>query len=349
MDQRRFRLLASAGAAAAAWLIAHQAAHAQTPEQFYKGKTISIVIGGAAGGYDIIGRMVGRYIGKYVPGNPNVIARNMPGAGGIIATNYMYSAADKDGTVIAVVGREALFDPIFSGAASKALYDPRKFIYLGTPNREVGMAYAMTASGVNSIEDVQKREVTAAASGATSGSATSARLLNALLGTKFKIILGYPGGSEALLAMEHGEVDARVVAGFAGPEAITVNNWIAQGKAKLLLQLAVKPNPRYKDVPLIVDRAKSEADRKVMELMFVGQELGRPFFAPPGVPDDRAKALQEAFAKTMDDPDFQRDAKAFELSPLLGADLSAVVEKMYAYPKETLQKAVDVISYSKRK
>jgi tripartite-type tricarboxylate transporter receptor subunit TctC len=293
--------------------------------------------------------MVGRYFGNYMPGNPNVIVRNMPGAGGIIATNYMYSAAEKDGTVIAVVGREALFDPIFSGAASKAVYDPRKFIYLGTPNREVGMAYAMTRSGVNTIEDAKKREVTAAASGATSGSATSARLVNTLLGTKFKIILGYKGGSEALLAMEHGEVDARVVTGFAGPEAMTVNDWIAHGKAKLLLQLAVNANPHYKDVPLIVDRAKSEADRKVMELMFVGQELGRPFFMPPDVPGDRAKALQQAFARTMDDPGFQHDAKAFDLSPLLGDDLHAVVDRMYAYPKETLQKARDVISYAKRK
>jgi tripartite-type tricarboxylate transporter receptor subunit TctC len=344
MDQRRFRLLVSTGAAA--WMMAHSALHAQTVEQFYNGKTISIVIGGASGGYDIIGRMVGKYFGKYIPGNPHVIVRNMPGAGGITATNYMYAAAEKDGLVIAVVGREALFDPVFSGADSKALYDSRKFVYLGTPNREVGMAYAMTASKVNSIEDVQKREVTAAASGATSGSATSARLVNALLGTKFKIILGYPGGSEAMLAMENGEVDARVVTGFAGPEAIKVNDWITHGKAKLLLQLAVKSHPKYQDIPLIVDRARSEDDRKVMELMFLGQELGRPFFAPPGLPADRAKALQVAFAKTMDDPEFQKDAKDYELSPLLAADLQAVVEKVYGFPKEILQKAIDVIAYT---
>ena len=327
--------------------IANVGAHAQSVEQFYAGKQITMVIGGAAGsGYDIIGRMVANQFGKYLPGNPRVIVRDMPGAGGIIATNFINSVAEKDGTVIAVVGREAIFDPLFSGADSKANYDARKFVWLGTPNREVGMAYAMTKSGVTSIEDVQKREVTSAASGATSGSAVSARLLNALLGTKFKIVTGYPGGSEALLAMENGEVDARVVTGFAGPEAIHVNGWISKGQAKLLLQLAVKKHPGYPNVPLIMDYAKSDADRSLMELMFIGQELGRPFFAPPGVPADRAKALQDAFARTMDDAEFQREAKDYELSPLLAADLQAVVDKVYGFPKETIQKGIDIIAFT---
>lgn len=320
-------------------------ATAQTVEQFYTGKQLSLVIGGAAGsGYDIIGRIVAKHFGKYVPGNPRVIVRNMPGAGGIIATNHMNTVAEKDGTVFAVVGREAIFDPLFSGPESKANYDSRKFVWMGTPNREVGMAYVMTAAGINSIEDVQKREVTSAASGATSGSAVSARVLNALVGTKFKIITGYPGGAEALLAMENGEVEARVVTGFAGPEAIKVNDWIARGKAKLLLQLAVQSHPKYTHVPLITQFARNENDRMVMELMFIGQELGRPFFAPPGVPTDRAKALQDAFAKTMDDPEFQQEAKDYELSPLLAAELSAVVDKVYGFPKETLAKAIEVIA-----
>ena len=328
-------------------LVCSGAVRAQTLEQFYAGKQISMVVGGAAGsGYDIIGRIVAKHFGKYVPGNPRVIVRGMPGAGGIIATNYMNTVAEKDGTVIAVTGREAIFDPLFSGAESKANYDSRKFIWLGTPNREVGMAYVRTSSGVTSIEDVMKREVTAAASGATSGSAVSARLLNALLGTKFKIVTGYPGGSEAMLAMENGEVDARVVTGFAGPEAIHVNGWISKGQAKLLLQLAVKKHPNYQHVPLIMDFAKSDQDRAVMELMFIGQELGRPFFASPGIPADRAKALQDAFAKTMNDAEFQQEAKDYELSPLLAADLQGVVDKVYGFPKETIQKGIDIMAFT---
>ncbi len=333
--------------AAALLATSFASAKAQTLEQFYAGKQISMVVGGAAGsGYDIIGRIVAKHLGKYVPGNPRVIVRGMPGAGGIIATNYMNTVAEKDGTVIAVVGREAIFDPLFSGADSKANYDSRKFVWLGTPNREVGMAYARTSSDVTSIEDVMKREVTSAASGATSGSAVSARLLNALLGTKFKIVTGYPGGSEAMLAMENGEVDARVVTGFAGPEAIHVNGWISRGQAKLLLQLAVKKHPSYQHVPIIMDYAKSEDDRRLMELMFIGQELGRPFFAPPGLPAERAKALQDAFAKTMSDPEFQNEAKDYELSPLLAADLQVVVEKVYGFPKETIQKGIDIIAFT---
>ena len=324
---------------------------AQSVEQFFADRRLTLIVGNAVGsGYDVIGRMVARHMGKYLPGRPTFVVRNMPGAGGITATNHMNAVADRDGSAIAVVGREAIFDPLFSGDNSRAFYDPRKFVWLGTPNQEIGMAYAMTVSGVKSIEDAMQREVTVAAAGASSGSAVTPRLLNALIGTKFRIIMGYPGSMEAMRALESGEVQARVTSGWAGPETTVGMEWVRQGKAVLLLQIGIKKSPAYPDIPLVMDFAKSDADRKVMELIFITQELGRPFFGPPGIPPERAQALQKAFARTMEDPDFRREAGALkiELSPLLADDMQQIVDNIYSAPKELMRRAIEVSASSQR-
>ena len=320
-------------------------AFGQTVEAFYTGRQISIIIGNAAGsGYDVIGRMVGRHMGKYIPGNPKLVPQNMNGAGGITAANYVAAVAAKDGSVIATVNREAIFDPLFSGSDSKANYDPRKFIWLGTPNQEIGMAYAMTARGVKSIEDAMQRELVVAAAGATSGSAIFPRLLNALLGTKFKIITGYPGSMDGLLAMERGEADARVTSGWAGPETTAGMELVRQGKIALLLQIGINKDLRYPDVRSIMEFAKTDEQRTLMELLFAGQALGRPFFAPAEVPPDRAAALQAAFMRTMDDPDFRTEAEEqkIDLSPLDGAAMLKTIERVYATPKTFLDKAIAI-------
>jgi tripartite-type tricarboxylate transporter receptor subunit TctC len=326
-------------------LAASGPAQAQSAEQFYPGRQMVLIVGNAAGsGYDIIGRMVANYMGDHLPGKPSFIVRNMPGAGGITAANHINTIADKDGSIIAVVGREAIFDPLFSGKQSKASFDPRQFLWLGTPNQEVGMAYATTASGVKTIEDAMKREVVVAAAGATSGSAVFPRLVNSLLGTKFKIIAGYKGSMDALLAMERGEADGRVTSGWAGPETNAVMEWVKQDKASLLLQIGINKHPDYPNVPHIMDLAKSDEDRMLMELLFVGQALGRPFFAPPGIPADRGKALQEAFAKTMEDEGFKADAakQQIELTPLLAGGMQKIVTQVYSTPQALLEKAIEI-------
>ncbi len=318
---------------------------AQSVEKFYSGRQLSLIVGTAPGsGYDVVGRTVARHMSKYIPGQPSVVVRNMPGAGGVVATNHVANIADADGSVIAVVGREAIFDPIFSGSASRAKYDPRKFVWLGTPNYEVGMAYAMTASKVEHIEHAMRREVTVAASGATSGSAITPRLLNALIGTKFKIIMGYPGSMDAMQAMERGETDARVTSGWAGPETVKGMEWVAQGKARLLLQIGVRRHPAYPNIPSVLDFAKSDEDRQLIELLFVGQELGRPFFAPAGVPQDRAVALQKAFADTMEDREFKAegDAQMLDLQPLLGDEMGKIVDRVFNAPKSLVERAISV-------
>ena len=326
-------------------LVASEPARAQSAERFYPGRQMVLIVGAAAGsGYDVIGRMVAKYMGNYLPGKPSFIVRNMPGAGGVVAANHMNSAADKDGATIAVVGREAIFDTLFSGPQSKANYDSRRFLWLGTPNQEVGMAYAMAASGIKTIGDAKKREVVVAAAGATSGSAVFPRLVNALIDTKFKIIYGYTGSMDALLAMERGEADARVVSGWAGPETNAVMTWVAQGKANLLLQIGISKHPDYPKLPHIMDLAKSEDDRKLMEVVFVGQAVGRPFFGPPGVAADRGRALQEAFARTMDDPGFKSEAdkQKIELTALLADDMSRIVTQVYDTPKALLERAIAI-------
>ncbi len=340
------------GLAFAALSVTGISASAQSVENFYSGRQVSLVVGSAAGsGYDVIGRMVARHMSRYLPGQPTIVARNMPGAGGIVATNHVENVADSDGSVIAVVGREAIFDPVFSGSSSRAKYDPRKFVWLGTPNYEIGMAYAMTASGVSKIEDAMAREVTVAAAGATSGSAVTPRLLNALIGAKFKIITGYPGSMDAMQAMERGETEARVTSGWGGPETIRAMEWVSQGKAKLLLQVGVRRHPAFASIPSLLDYAKTDEERQLIDLMFVGQELGRPFFAPAGVPKDRAAALQKAFADTMNDANFKAEAKAqrLELSPLLGNDVAKILDRVFNAPPGLIQRAVDISAAMRKK
>ena len=317
----------------------------QSVEAFYTGRQVSLIIGNAAGsGYDVIGRMMTRYMGKYIPGSPKLVPQNMNGAGGITAANYVSAIAAKDGSVIAIVNREAVFDPLFSGTESKAEYDPRKFVWLGTPNQEIGMAYAMTARGVKTIEDAMQRELVVAAAGATSGSAVFPRLLNALIGTKFKIVTGYPGSMDGLLAMERGEADARVTSGWAGPETTAGMELVKQGKVALLLQIGVNKDPRYPDVRSIMEFAKTDEQRSLMELLFIGQTLGRPFFAPADVPADRAAALQTAFMRTMDDAEFRREAdeQKIDLSPLDGPAMLKIIERVYATPKAMLEQAIKI-------
>src|SRR4051794_14839369 len=194
-------------------------AEAQTASEFYNNRQMTMVIGTTVGGgYDIFGRMFARHMGKYLPGgNARFAVKNMPGAGGLVATNNLYTIAERDGATIAVVNREALVEPLLSASATQARFDPRRFGWLGSPNLEVGMIYMSTASGIRSIDDARRREPTlGTSSGSNSTGVIVPKLLNELIGTKFKVITGYPGSMESILAMERGEVDGRYSPGWAG-------------------------------------------------------------------------------------------------------------------------------------
>jgi tripartite-type tricarboxylate transporter receptor subunit TctC len=327
--------------------------HAQTAAEFYRNRQMTMVISTTAGGgYDIFGRMFARHMSKYLPGGTaRFVVKNMPGAGGLIGTNYMSNIAERDGSTIAVVNREALLEPLFTLVGSQAKFDPRRFTWLGSPNLEVGMIFVSIASGIRSIDDTRQRETTlGTSSGANSTGVTVPRILNTLIGTRFKVIPGYPGSLETILAMQRGEVDGRYSPGWAGPEANTVNDLVAAGKARLIAYLSPEDSAQLGDLPNIMQFAKDSDSREILRIVLSAQGLGRPFFAPPRVPEDRARALQEAFAATMSDPEFLAEAaqQKFEIAPIAAATMAGYVDRVYATPAPLLKRAIEMMNQAQR-
>src|SRR5262249_31414531 len=275
MSMNRTLLAACASLAAYAF---PPSAHAQTANEFYNNRQMTMIISTTVGGgYDIFGRMFARHMGKYLPkGTAKFVVKNMPGAGGLVATNHMYNVAERDGATIAVVNREALLEPLLATDTTQAKFDPRRFAWLGSPNLEVGMIYVSTASGVRSIGDAQRRETTlGTSSGVNSTGAFVPKLLNELIGTKFKVITGYPGSMEAILAMERNEVDGRYSPGWAGPEANKVNDLAAAGKARLIAYLNPTDSATFKAIPNVMELANSPDNRQVLGVVLSAQGLGR--------------------------------------------------------------------------
>jgi tripartite-type tricarboxylate transporter receptor subunit TctC len=328
-------------------------AHAQSAAEFYNNRQMTMLISTTVGGgYDIFGRMFARHMGKYLPrGTARFVVKNMPGAGGLVATNQMYNVAERDGATIAVVNREALLEPLLAADTTQAKFDPRQFAWLGSPNLEVGMIYVSIASGIRSIADAQQRQTTlGTSSGSNSTGVFVPKLLNELIGTKFKVITGYPGSMESILAMERNEVDGRYSPGWAGPEANKVNDLVAAGEARLIVYLNPTNSAAFKDIPNVMDLANSPENRQVLGIVLSAQGLGRPFFAPPGVPPDRVKALQDAFVATTKDPEFLAEAAAqkFDIELTPGPDMAAYIDRLYATPAPLLKRAVDMIAHAQK-
>jgi tripartite-type tricarboxylate transporter receptor subunit TctC len=322
-------------------------ARAETTAEFYHNRQMTMLVGTTAGGgYDVFGRMFARHMGRYLPGGTaKFVVKNMPGAGGLVATNHTFNVAERDGSTIAVVNREALLEPLLSPDSLQAKFDPRRFVWLGSPNLEVGMIYVSTASGVRSIEETQRRETTlGTSSGTNSTGVTIPKLLNELIGTKFKVIAGYPGSMESILAMERGEVDGRYSPGWAGPEANKVNDLVTAGKARIIVYLSPENAPGFNHLPNVMDLAKTPENRQILGLLLAAQALGRPFFAPPSIPEYRAKALQDAFAATMKDPEFLAEAarQKFDIVPTHGPEMAGFVNRVYATPQALLKRAIEM-------
>lgn len=299
----------------------------------YKGRTVTVVVSSSSGGgYDTLARAIARHIGRHIPGSPSVVVQNMAGAGGIVATNYAYSVAPKDGLTIAGVQNNTPLEPLFGTKA--ATYDATKFNWLGTPSVEVGLLAVWHTTPVDTIEQARQRELTAGASGSTSGPAFFARLLNELLGLKIKIVAGYPGQSQAFLAMERGELDSY---GLTMLSALTSTkpDWITEKKVKILLQYGPEKSPELPTAPFLRDLVRSEDDRALLLAAEGPLLLGRPYLLPPGVPADRVVAMRRAFAATLRDPEFLADAKRQQLdvsSPRTGEQLQQELERIYRSP-----------------
>jgi len=314
-------------------------AHAQSVADFYKGKSVTIVVStSAGGGYDTMARAIARFIGKHVPGNPIFVVRNMPGAGGITAVNWLYNTAEKDGSVIGLVQNGTPLEPLFG--TKEARYEATKFNWLGTPSFEVSMVLVWHTVPVNSVDDLKTRETNMGASGANSTPAFYTRLLNATLGTKMKLIAGYPGQNDAFLAMERGELDGYPSV-FYSALTSTRPNWLRDKTAKAIVQYGPERLKELPAVPFAPDLVANADDKLLMQAAFAPQALGRPLLAPPGVPADRVAALRKALADTFADPEFKAEAQRIGLivnAPRSGEELQQVIVDAYATPSRVVDR-----------
>jgi tripartite-type tricarboxylate transporter receptor subunit TctC len=320
-------------------------AGADPVEDFYKGKTISFVIGySPGGGYDVYARLVARFMGEHIPGKPQIVPRNMPGASSRVAAAYVYNVAPKDGTVLAT-GDQSL--SVAQAMGEKLQFDTTKFIYIGNPSAENNTTVTWHTSPVKTIEDAKKQEVPM---GATGGSTSSQypRAMNAVLGTKFKVIIGYPGGNDINLAMERGEVAGRGSNSWASWKA-TRPDWLRDKKINILVQIGLKKAPDLPDVPLLMDLASNPEDRAVLQLLSAPSGIGRPIFTTPGVPEDRVKALRAAFEATIKDPAFIEEAKKaqLEVDPVSGEELQKIVNDIIATPEPIAKRLAEIIAEGK--
>jgi tripartite-type tricarboxylate transporter receptor subunit TctC len=336
MGQDRGLRVALGGALSLAMLAGAPTAGAEPVADFYRGKTINVLIGvGVGGEYDIQARLVARHIGKHIPGNPSVVPQNMTGAGGLKMLNYLYTVAPRDGTVIGMI--QNAFPALQAAGMPGVQFDAGKMQWLGTIAPVVETMAVWHTTGVKNIEDVRKREVVAGASGRGAITYTYPAMLNELLGTKFKIVTGYTGGNQINLAMERGEVEAR---------NNTWSSWKATKAAWLkdkLITVIAQAGPRASDLdaPSVEDMARNADDRKLIELIVSGTQLGRPLSTNAEVPAERVAALRAAFAATMKDPEFLAEAAklGFEVNPVLGERMQQVVQQVLATPKPIAARA----------
>ncbi len=320
-------------------------ASAQSPAEFYKGKTVEFYIGySVGGGYDLYARTIARHIGKHIPGNPTVLPKNMEGAGSLRLANWLFRVAPKDGTAIGTIGRGTGFDPILGQQGAQ--FDGTKFTWLGSANNEVSVCVSWNAtSGITKFEDLMTKEMTVGGTSMSADTDQFPRIVNGVLGTKMRIVSGYPGGNDVVLAMERGEVKGRC--GWSWSSVMSTHRvWLEEKKMTVLAQLALEKHPDLPDVPLIIDLAKTDEQKQILRLIFARQVMGRPYLAPPGIPADRAEALRKAFMDTMADADFRADAEKaqLEITPVRGSHIQELVAEIYQTPPEIAKKAAAILN-----
>jgi len=311
---------------------------AASAAEFYKGKRINVYIGSSpGGGYDQYGRLVGRHMGKHIAGKPTFLPRNMPGASGRRALQYIYAKAARDGSALGIVLRGTLFDPLmYPGKGID--FDVTEMTWIGSANSEVTTCVTWHTTGLATLDDFRTKGITVGAVGPNSTGTIFAKLLNQVSGTKIGIVTGYPSSSQVHLAMERGEVQGRCGLGWDSIVA-RMQNWLRDKKINIVVQFGMR---KHKDIPNVLfamDLARNDADRKVMELMFGPNLMGRPFFGPPGIPEDRAGVLRTAFIATMKDPAFLKEAKNLDVAidPLDGKEVAALVKRIYGMPKQVVE------------
>ncbi len=339
MTVRVSRAASLLGAAFAAALAAAPA-KAQSPD--LSGKTVTLLIGfGTGGGYDLWGRTVARHIGKHLPGKPTVVPQNMPGAGSYVAASHIYNAAPKDGTVFGIIARDAALGPLSN--APGARFDATKMSWLGSPTREHNACIANASAKVKTVNDLRDKELILGDTGPGTGTRSYPKVLGDVFGYKFKIVSGFRSSSDVFLAMERGEVEGIC-------ESLDSINqrkpdWIPKKVVNVLLQAGAESPPELKGVPNVLTLARNDEEKQLLEFLYAGQDIGRPFVAPPDLPSERLKMLRDAFAETMKDPEFAADVKRskLDLEPVDGEQLAALIAKIYATPKPIIERVSNLI------
>ena len=336
-------LLVAASVCLLTALPAPMAAQEDAVSDFYQGRQVRLLIGySAGGGYDTYARLLARHLGRHIPGNPTIVPQNMPGAGSLTLANFLYNVAPKDGSVIGTFARGMAMEPLLAGEGTR--FDATQFAWIGSLNNEVSICASWHTSGVRSMEDLETRELIVGGTGSGADTDTFPIVMNNLLSANIKLISGYPGGNDVLLAMERGEVDGRCGWSWSTVQSRTPD-WLAEGKINILTQVALEKHPDLPHVPLITEFADSEDELTAMELIFSRQVMGRPYLAPPGIPAERHEALRRAFDATARDPAFLADAERIqlEINPVSGEAIDALITRMYAAPETAVRLASDAI------
>jgi tripartite-type tricarboxylate transporter receptor subunit TctC len=326
-----------AGAALAAACIAVSPTRADPVADFFRGKTVRVLVGvGAGGDYDVHARLIARHIGKHIPGNPLVIPENMTGAGGLKMANYLYELAPKDGTAIGVIGN---YFPALQAAGGRGIqFDAGRFNWLGSLTRESQTMAVWHSTGVTSVADATRREIVAGASARGAITYSFPAMMNTFFGTRFRIVTGYSGGNDINLAMERGEVEARTNSW----QSWKVNraHWVREGKIAIIAYGGHRSN-ELRDVPMLEDIARNDEDRQVIRLLTLGPTLGRPFAAPPDVPAERIAALRAAFLATARDPELLGEIapSGMELDPVGGEETHRLIADVLHTPRTIAERA----------
>ena len=330
-----------------ALFILPQAAWAQDAvADFYRGRTVTLIVCySAGGGYDTYSRILARHLGKHIPGNPTIVVQNMPGAGSLKMTNYLYNVAPKDGSTIGIFSRGMAMEPLIGG--TNVAFDSTKMTWLGSGTNEVSVFVTWHTSPVKTWHDVVTKDFTVGGEGSGSDPDTYALLLKNAFGAKLKLITGYPGTAEIAIALERGEVDSRASWSWSSLKTLKPN-WIAEKKVNFPVQLNLTKGAELQDVPLITEFATSDKQRQMLKLILSRQEMARPYAAPPGIPEDRKTALRKAFDETWADPDLLAEMKARgqEVNPVSGAALDKLIAELYATPKAVVEETRKAIGGS---
>jgi tripartite-type tricarboxylate transporter receptor subunit TctC len=324
---------------------------AEDAAKFFAGKAVTLTVGyGAGGSYDTGSRLMARHLGKHIPGNPSIVVRNMPGAGGMVLSNYLYNTAPKDGTALGMSGRGIYLEALFENPAVK--FDPVKFNWIGSYGRETSVLVVSKTAPFKTVEDIRNNEIILSASSPGADTYSYALILRMFVGAKVKIVTGFQSQPNAFLAMERGEVHGNAGATVGTLMAVRPQWLNEEGHATFIVQVATQRHPKFfKGVPLIMDFAKNDVDKQALQLALARQQIAYAFAAPPDVPADRVKALRDGFNEMVKDPAFLAEANRMnaDVAPVTGEDVAKIMAEAYAMPKEVIARAKGVLTVSQKK